>query len=74
MWYICSMMFFYDGEIDMDLSSILYGLTEIVLIVVVFMVLVGVLIISLALLIEFTKFVFSGSKAKWIRNFLDRIM
>ena len=35
------MMFFYDGEIDMDLSSILYGLTEIVLIVVMFVLLVG---------------------------------
>ena len=68
------MMFFYDGEIDMDLSSILYGLTEIVLIVVMFMVLVGVLIISLALLIEFCRFVFTGSKSQWFRNFLDRIM
>lgn len=68
------MMFFYDGEIDMDLSSILYAMIEIVLIVVVFMSLIGILIISLALLIEFSRFVFSGSKSQWFRNFLDRIM
>jgi len=68
------MMFFYDGEIDMDLSSILYGLTEIVLIVVMFVLLVGILVISVALMIEFARFIFSGSVSQRFRNFLDRIM